>query len=106
MLGFLSPSGEFHECGQYWHIELADKLLQKHYGICQVNSVDNLCRLGWVAIQDSFVGFAGSAIQHEPQLTESQKTWLIENRKDMSIQQNKSIDLCLEVDDVLCNLKK
>lgn len=101
MLGFLSPEGKFYDCQYFAHISLADKLLGEVYKQQSSNSVDKLCRLGWVVVQSSFIGFASDVRYHTPQLTREQKQWLEENKDKMSYSQHIGLELCLELNEML-----
>lgn len=101
MLGFVSPDGKFYECECFGHISLADKLLKEIYRQQSNNPVDKLCKLGWVVIQSSFVGFAGDNTYHTPQLTKEQKQWLKEKESIMSYEQHIGLKLCLEINEML-----
>lgn len=101
MLGFLSPSGVFHECDYHGHMPLADRLLEQMYHVKSNNPVDKLCRFGWVVIQSSFVGFAGDDAYNSPELTKEQILWLEERKNKMTVTQCLSLKLCLEINEVL-----
>lgn len=78
--------------GAYWDAEGC-------YKYC--NSMDKLCKFGWVVIQSSFIGFAGDDAYHTPQLTREQKQWLKENESNMSYDQRIGLELCLEINEML-----
>ena len=101
MLGFISPDGKFYKCEYYAHMKLADELLEKIYKQQSNKPVDKLCKLGWVVLQSSFVGFAGDDGYYTPQLTREQKQWLEENEQNMSYDQRIGLKLCLEIDEML-----
>lgn len=101
MLGFVSPEGKFYECGYSKHIKLADKLLNDVYKQQSNNPVDKLCKLGWVVLQSSFIGFAGDDAYSTPQLTKEQKSWLEEHGEQMTFDQRTGLNLCLEINDML-----
>ncbi len=101
MLGFLSPEGEFYECGYFEHMKLAEKLLREKYNCSSNRPVDKLCRFGWVVLQSSFIGFSGDDAYGTPEFKGRQKTWLEDHRKQMAYDQLIGLDLCLEINDLL-----
>lgn len=101
MLGFLSTEGKFHECINGWHIVTADNILKGTYNISCNNTVDTLCKLGWVAIQSGFIGFTGDDIMMSPELTNSQKDWLESHRDKFNLYQTEALDRCLEADKLI-----
>ena len=64
VLGFVAPFGEFYECLPFEHIKLANALLEKMYKAQNANSVDRLCRLGWIVLEKDFVGFIDDDIHN------------------------------------------
>lgn len=101
MYGFVSPDGQFHECEYGGHIMLALELLKAFYGLSSNNPVDLLCSHGWIAVQASFVGFAGDDIRHSPSITAAQRQWIEENEGELSHDQRISLAMCLEADELL-----
>lgn len=101
MLGFLSPFGKFFKCGYFEHMSLADTLLKDVYKEESNNPVDKLCKHGWVAIQSSFIGFAGDNTYHTPQLTFEQKEWLKDHEDIFSYDQKIGLQMCIEINDML-----
>lgn len=101
VLGFVAPFGEFYECLPFEHIKLANTLLEKMYKAQNANSVDRLCRLGWIVLEKDFVGFIDDDIHNICPLTNSQKQWLKENREKMPVSRRLLLDKCLEIDEML-----
>lgn len=101
--GFLSPDGILYECGLWLHEYKADTILKDKYDRVSNNSVDLLCKLGWVVIQSGFVGFSGDSIMMSPELTERQKTWLYDNKDKFNKYQLDALERCFEVDELLYN---
>ncbi|MBO5435931.1 hypothetical protein J6A31_09065 [bacterium] len=98
MLGFLSPSGKFHECNYYGHLDLANTLLQTHYHSTRNDEVETLCDLGWVVIQSTFIGFAGN--RHRT-YTLAQEQWFDEHYNKLSTDQKRVYDDTRELSDLL-----
>lgn len=105
MLGFLSPFGEFVQCNQFEHIKLADTILKEVYKQERNNPVDQLCKYGWIVIQDFFVGFAGDEMYHTPRITEEQMKWLEDNIKTFSYSQIIGLNLLFEINEILYEVK-
>lgn len=98
MLGFLSPTGEFHKCGYYEHIQVADKILQECYKTRSNLSVETLCDLGWVIIQNSVVGFVG---KHNMAYTNEQERWIEGHITDFSVAQKQSYNITKQISDLM-----
>ena len=96
MLGFLSPFGKFFKCEYFEYLSLADILLKDIYKEESNNSVDKLCKYGWVVIQSSFIGFAVDDPNHTSQLTSEQIEWLIDHRNVLSYDQKIGLELCIK----------
>lgn len=85
VLGFVAPFGEFYECLPFEHIKLANDLLEKMYKAQNANSVDRLCRLGWIVLEKDFVGFIDVISQYLPFDKFSETVVKRKQRKDASI---------------------
>lgn len=94
MLGFLSPNGDFINCKEYSHISTAERILTEHLGYIGVtNAVDTLCSLGWVVIQNTFVGFASFRTLHFCTLTEAQRDFIEQHWTELSTPQKQSYNI-------------
>lgn len=109
MIGFLAPSGIFYECREHEYALLAEEMLKLEYHKKSEYPVRILCELNWVLIEKSYVGFSDGDKYEWPRLTQEQKRWLIDNRENMTAEQQLSIHICLELDESLhtiVNLRK
>ena len=100
ILGFVSPTGEYFECNRYGHIPLADKLLKEMFNEKSISSpVEELCKHGFVVIQDYFVGFQSNDIFDAPKLTYEQLDWLRKHSGEFTHSQIESLFILYESDE-------
>lgn len=97
MLGFLSPDGKYYECNYGDHIKLATRILETFYHIESATPVDKLCSMGWISIQEDFIGFVSNDVELIPSVSYQQKSWFAENKSKMTNRQQDMIQRCLNL---------
>lgn len=81
-LGWLSPSGEMHECGYMEHMAVAQDLAEKlgwhelDENMNRVHADDFLMQHGWVHITRSAFFGHEYFLLHDKHYTQAQKDWL------------------------------
>lgn len=103
MIGFLAPSGEFHECSSHEHTWLAPLILEKIGLEPTYNGItdeDTLLKLGYIVLRarDAYRG-EWDTIKHMPRaITDEQISFLMTKVEETTTAQYNDISRMLEDD--------
>ena len=77
-------------------MSLAADLLLQFYQKTSVTPIDRICSMGWIVLQDVFIGYAGDERYHSPTPTQTQLDWLHDNCHRLSHSQKFALDIFFE----------
>ena len=102
-IGFLKPDGQFIECGEFKHLEIAAKLLREETGEVTCGLVDAekaLFDMGWIQVYRygvmGHIGRKAKKTGRVVHLTKEQIDWLHDNYDSFPEEKQRRVDFMID----------